>query len=81
MDSADCKVEENQDIECVCVCVCVCVWTTVTFSNPKAQFPENPEDSWNGVLSMLVAQDWYECIHCEWCKTRNVWATIIKFCC
>ena len=25
MDSADCKVEENQDIECVCVCVCVCV--------------------------------------------------------
>ena len=44
----------------VCVYVCVCVWTTVTFSNPKAQFPENPEDSWNGVLSMLVAQDWYE---------------------
>ena len=48
MDLADCKVEDNQVIELyVCVCVCVCVWTTVTFSNPKAQFPEKPEDSWN----------------------------------
>ena len=78
MDSADCKVEENQVIERVCVCV----WTTVTFSNPKAQFPENLKiPGMKCVLSMPVAQDRYEYICCEWCKMRNVWATIGKFCC
>ena len=44
MDSADCKVEENQVIERMCVCVCA---NNSDFLQSKSTISRKPEDSWN----------------------------------